>query len=220
MPSKVTQPSFEFWYDEKWYTVQGAETMVSIGTKDDMATMRAEYTRMRDVAQKRLHRLEKTFPNAKALQSHPQGFPKLREIDPRDFAKAFADLAKFVRAKGSTVTGQRSIQEKTTRQLNKAIGAEEGQGVNESNYWRVINQLEQARAQKIVYGSDKMVEFADASLSLGLSDDQFDDLIDKLDKIVSHTDELETAMSGYMKETEITDIQSVDIDKFIEMIGW
>ena len=58
MPRKVTEPSFQFWFDEKWYTVQGAETMARIGTKDDYSTMKSEYTRMRDVAQKRLKRLQ------------------------------------------------------------------------------------------------------------------------------------------------------------------
>ena len=113
--SRVTDPSFKFWYDEKWYTVQGAETMARVGTKDDLATMRAEYTRMRDVAQKRIKRLGKQFPESKAYQSHKQGFAKLKDLDPRDFPKAFAELAKFVRAKGSTVTGQKQIKEKTIK---------------------------------------------------------------------------------------------------------
>ena len=52
--ARVTDPSFKFWFEEKWYTVQGAESMARLGTKDDLSTMRAEYTRMRDVAQKRL----------------------------------------------------------------------------------------------------------------------------------------------------------------------
>ena len=55
--SVYSSPSFQFWYEDKYYTVQGAETIMSIGTKDDIATMRAEYTRMRDVAQKRIKRL-------------------------------------------------------------------------------------------------------------------------------------------------------------------
>ena len=70
--ARVTDPSFKFWFDEKSYTVQGAETMARMGTKADLSTMRAEYTRMRDVAQKRLKRLEKAFTESKAVQSHPQ----------------------------------------------------------------------------------------------------------------------------------------------------
>ena len=62
MAKRVTDPSFRLIYPENYYTVQGAETVLRTGTKDDIAAMRAEYTRMRDAAQKRLHRLEKAFP--------------------------------------------------------------------------------------------------------------------------------------------------------------
>ena len=202
MPSKVTQPSFQFWYDEKWYTVQGAETMISIGTKDDMATMRSEYTRMRDVAQKRLHRLEKQFPNAKALQSHPQGFPKLREIDPRDFAKAFSELAKFVRAKGSTVTGQRDIRRKTIKTWQ-----EQGVNLNERHYDTAIKILEEMRRQKIVYGSDKVVELADSMLEL--DDQQTNDFLDHLDKALQHSDEI----------AEIPELSGYTFDEVMKLIG-
>ena len=55
--SVYSSPNFKFWFDEKYYTVQGAQTMFSLGTKDDISTMRSEYTRMRDTAQKRIKRL-------------------------------------------------------------------------------------------------------------------------------------------------------------------
>ena len=200
--ARVTDPSFKFWYEEKWYTVQGAETMMRIGTKDDMAAMRSEYTRMRDVAQKRIKRLEKQFPSSKAVTSHPQGFPKLKDIDPRDFAKAFADLAKFIRAKGSTVTGQKQIKEKTIKTWQ-----DQGLPVNEKNYNAVIKVLEEARKQKIVYGSDKMVEFAETMLERSSLEQEMwlahlDDLLPRIDDI-----------------QEIPGLAGYDFDEILEMLG-
>lgn len=207
MSKSVTAPSFQFWYDEKWYTVQGAETMARIGTKDDMSTMRSEYTRMRDVAQKRIKRLGKQFPESKAYQSHKKGFAKLKELDPRDFPKAFAELAKFVKAKGSTVTGQKQIKEKTIKTWR-----DQGLNLNSKNYDKVIKILEEMRKQKIVYGSDKAVELADSMLDL--DDQQTNEWLDHLDTLLQHTDEL-----AEMKD-EKSGFTMVDIDDLLEETGW
>ena len=199
---RVTDPSFKFWYDEKWYTVQGAETMVRLGTKDDIATMRAEYTRMRDVAQKRIKRLGKQFPESKAYQTHQKGFAKLKDLDPRDFAKAFSELAKFVKAKGSTVTGQKQIKEKTIKTWQ-----DQGLNLNSKNYDKTIKILEEMRKQKIVYGSDKAVELADSMLDL--DDQQTNEWLDHLDTLLQHTDELQ----------EIPDLAGYDFDEILDMLG-
>ena len=202
MARNVTSPSFQFWFDEKWYTVQGAETMARLGTKDDMATMRAEYTRMRDVAQKRIKRLGKQFPESKAYQTHEKGFAKLKDLDPRDFPKAFAELAKFVRAKGSTVTGQKQIKEKTIKTWQ-----DQGLNLNSKNYDKTIKILEEMRKQKIVYGSDKAVELADSMLDL--DDQQTNEWLQHLDDLLTHTDELK----------EIPDLAGYDFDEIMRMIG-
>ena len=200
--ARVTDPSFKFWYDEKWYTVQGAETMARVGTKDDLATMRAEYTRMRDVAQKRIKRLGKQFPESKAYQSHKEGFAKLKNLDPRDFPKAFAELAKFVKAKGSTVTGQKQIKEKTIKTWQ-----DQGLNLNSKNYDKTIKILEEMRKQKIVYGSDKAVELADSMLDL--DDQQTNEWLNHLDTLLQHTDELQ----------EIPDVAGYDFDEILDMLG-
>ena len=199
---RVTDPSFKFWFDEKWYTVQGAETMARLGTKDDMSTMRAEYTRMRDVAQKRIKRLGKQFPESKAYQTHIKGFAKLKDLDPRDFPKAFAELAKFVRAKGSTVTGQKQIKEKTIKTWQ-----DQGLNLNSRNYEKTIKVLEEMRKQKIVYGSDKAVELAESMLDL--NDQQTNEWLQHLDDLLTHTDELK----------EIPELAGYDFDEIMQMIG-
>lgn len=236
MARKVTEPSFQFWYDEKWYSVQGAKTMVSTSTRDDMLTMRSEYTRMRDAAQKRIKRLQRDFPETTGAKRVTEivndkgekvreyaGFPKLKDIKPKDFPYAFAELAKFLRAKGSTVTGQREIERKTTKKLNSAIGDKDEHGnpvtpVNPGNYWRVIKILNEARRQKITYGSDKMVELADATL--GLSNDQFDNILDNLENSLKNSDTIGDSLEQYMEDHGIEGYQRVNMDDFIQAMGW
>lgn len=234
---KVTEPSFKFWFKEEWYTVQGAKTMLSTGTPDDISTIRSEYTRMRDAAQKRVKRLQKLFPDTVGAKQkydtgrknkdgepiYASGFQKLRDIQPKDFAYAFSELAKFLRAKGSTVTGQREIERKTTKKLNHAIGDKDEKGnpitpVNPGNYWRVIKILNEARRQKVTYGSDKMVELADATL--GLTNDQFDDILDSLQNTLKNSDTIGSSLEQYMKDKKIEGYQKVNIDDFLVAMGW
>lgn len=207
MGRNVTSPSFQFLFDEKWYSVQGAETMARSGTKDDYSAMKSEYTRMRDVAQKRIKRLGKQFPESKAYQTHAKGFAKLKDIDPRDFPKAFAELAKFLKAKGSTVTGQKQIKEKTIKTWQ-----EQGLNLNRKNYDKVIKILEEMRKQKVVYGSDKAVELADSMLYL--DDQKTNQWLDHLETLLQHTEEL-----AEMKD-EKSGFSVVDIDDLLKETGW
>lgn len=201
--SRVTDPSFQFWFSENFYTVQGAETMFHTGTKDDISTMRSEYTRMRDVAQKRIQRLGKSeFSESKAYQSHKGGFPKLRDIDPRDFPKAFAELAKFVKAKGSTVTGQRQIKEKTIKSWQ-----DQGLDLNKKNYDRVIKVMEELRKRKVVYGSDKAVEVVEETM--GLDEGAFNEWLDHIDFLMEHSSELK----------QIDNLQGYNFDEIQRMLG-
>lgn len=196
-------------------TVDQAQAMM----RDNIKVMRKVYTTMRDIAQKRIKRMGQTeFSQSKTYQTNKEGFKKLKDIDPRDFAKAFSELSKFVTAKGSTVTGQRAIMQKTMKKLNEAVGAEEGAGVTRSNYWRVISILERARSQKIVYGSDKMVELAESTMAL--TSEQFSDVLDNLDDFLKHSDEVRDSMDAYMDRHDISDYQKVDMDQFIKQIGW
>lgn len=205
--SVYSSPNFQFWFEDKWYTVQGAETMARLGTKDDLATMKSEYTRMRDVAQKRLKRLEKQFPESKAVQNHPKGFPKLRDLDPRDFPKAFAELAKFIKAKGSTVTGQQQIRDKTIKTWR-----DQGLNLNQNNYDKVIKIMEEMRRQKIVYDSNKAVELADSMLEL--DDHETNEWLDHLSTLILHSDEIDT-LKGVIQSGSF-----MSMDELLEQIGW
>lgn len=190
--------SFEFGYDSSYYSVQGASTL----QRENFSAMKKEYTRMRDVAQKRIKRLEKEMPNSKAYQRNVGGFKKVKDIDPRDFAKAFSELYKFVNAKGSTVSGQRDIRRKTIKTWQ-----EQGINLNERNYDKAIQILEEMRKQKIVYGSDKVVELADSMLEL--DDQQTNDFLDHLDKALQHSDEI----------AEIPELSGYTFDEVMKLIG-
>ena len=194
------------------YTVDEAKAKVYENPRE----ARREYTRLRDIAEKRIKRMKGTeFEQSKAYKEHKGGFLKLKDIDPRDLPDALSEISKFVEAKTSTITGQRKSQAKTMKTLNQAIGAKKGEGVTKENYWRVIKILNGARKLKKTYGSDKIVELANATMEL--SSDEFDDVLDNLETLLIHSSEVKDKLKGYHV---IHAGQSVEIDQFLEDTGW
>jgi len=167
---------------------------------------------MRDIAQKRIQRLGKSeFAESKAYTEHRKGFKKLSELNAANFAKAFSELSKFVTAKASSVSGQKAIRQKTIETWNK-----QGIPLTKENYNRTIKILEEMRRRKIVYGSDTAEEVA--RLTLGLSDEQFDTVLDNLEEYLTHTEELADFMES--RYDPQTGYQLVDMDDFRKEIGW
>ena len=179
-------------------TVHEAEILA----RTDYAAMRKEYTRMRDIAQKRVQRLGQSAPNSKAYQSNKGGFAKLKDLDRRDLAKAYSELSKFVGAKSTTVSGQKAIKRKTIETWQQ-----QGLGLTPANYDKAIKILEKMRKQKIVYGSDKVVELADAMV--GLTPQQTNEWLDHLDELLPHSNELQ----------EIPEVEGYSFEEVMQMIG-
>lgn len=181
------------------YTVSEAETMF----RENASAMRKEYSRMRDIAEKRIKRMrESEFTTSKAVREHPEGFRKLKDIDARDLPKAFSEISKFLGAKGSSISGQRQIREKTINTWQ-----EQGLNLNRKNYDKTIKILEEMRRRKIVYGSDKALEVANVMLEM--DDQQTDEWLDHLEVLLQHSDELQ----------EISDLAGYDFDEVLRMLG-
>lgn len=113
MPRRVTgaaRPSATLRYNAAKYTPAGLETWPE-------KELRAEYTRLRDIAQKRIKRLSRdpVAQTSSLYREFEHGFARLRDIKTREgLERAMADVSRFVRARGSTVTGAReSLQRRT-----------------------------------------------------------------------------------------------------------
>ena len=192
--------------------------------RDNPVAMLKEYERMRDIARKRMNRIRSDeFDWTKASKER---FPAYTQMDKRDFSKAYSDLSKFLSAKRSTLGGQKEIRRTTSITLNKSIGAykvnkkgeyeldEKGNyilktgasHVNNANYERVIKILNEARKMKITYDSAKMVELA--NITLALSDDAFDAILDNLDTAIQRRNEF----------THIEDLDGYSFDDIQKML--
>lgn len=162
-------PSFQLGFSNEYrYSVPALESIYRRGNREDWKAIRAEYTRMRDAAQKRYKRLlGSEFSSSEAIQRHPAGFPKLREIDERDLPKAMNELYRFLRAGSSTVYGQREAKEKMIEKFNEAGFEDEGFDLRiQKNFDEFIKVMKRVRKLNIAYGSDYVREFTEMIMKL------------------------------------------------------
>ena len=174
-----------FSWDQETYTVQALESIARGANRDDWRAIKEEYTRLRDIAHKRITRLgESEFKKTAAYQAHKQDFPKLRDLDPRDIPAAMADIVKFLQAKTSTVSGQRSKRSKTIQSWQ-----EQGLDLNEKNYNKVMALLKEMRSRKILYGSDKVITLVETTMQKGWN---FNKVLrsGQLDKLLANADQV------------------------------
>lgn len=103
-------------YNAEWYlpnnTLSG-----TISQKD----IRSEYTRLRDIAQKRIKRLgESEWADTKLYKKYKGGFPKLSEIGNRtNLSYELAALSRFVAAKITTVSGLKHQRAESLKTLKR-----------------------------------------------------------------------------------------------------
>ena len=178
-------PKNIFSWSPETYTIQALESIARGANKDDWSAIRAEYTRLRDIAHKRISRLGKSeFSKSAAYQAHKQDFPKLKNLDPRDIPAAMAEMVKFLKAKTSTVSGQRSRRTKIIESWQ-----EQGLDLNEKNYNKVMAMMKEMRSRKIVYGSDKVITLVETTLQKGWN---FNKILrsGQLEKLLANADQV------------------------------
>ena len=131
-------------YDFNWYTPSNIKVMLE-GDKGLQSEVRKEYTRLRDISQKRLKRLAKAgYTDTEVYRRNVKHYPKLKDIKSKsELAQRLSDLSRFVASKQSTVSG---IKEKERKALESL--SEHGYGfVNESNIQEFGEFMEEYRNQ-------------------------------------------------------------------------
>ena len=115
--------------------------------------MRSEYTRMRDIAQKRLQRLAASDEGKYVAAMHPDGFPKLsqlgksidpftgkKDVDRKELAKALKTLVNFLNSRQSAVSTVKETHKRTRESIKKSTGIDVPKE-QMANYGRFINRL-------------------------------------------------------------------------------
>lgn len=102
------------------YTVSSIELASSF----TYAEAKKEYTRLRNIANKRLTRLaEAGYSDTDIYRANVGKYPAIKTFEtPRQLYQQLSSLAWFISAKGSTVSGQRDIEAKIQAALSEHFG--------------------------------------------------------------------------------------------------
>lgn len=111
------------------------------------AEIRREYSRLRDIAHKRLQRLAVSEPESYAYKHNRGAFPVLRDISTADARNKLPQLARFIAAKTGSVTGIRQQREKAVETL-QAHGYD---FINKGNIKQFGEFMEAYRADKSLH---------------------------------------------------------------------
>ena len=138
--AKIARPT----YDVNWYTPSEIKAKLDAGG-DLEKEVRKEYTRLRDISQKRLKRLSAAgYSNTEVYQRNVHHYPKLKDIKTKsELAQRLSDLSRFVGSTQSTVKGLKAREQKALETLRESGYT----FVNESNLKDFGDFMEQYRDQ-------------------------------------------------------------------------
>lgn len=126
-------------YPLDWYTPKIVEQGMITESE-----ARKEYSRLREIATKRLERFKGTeFERSEAYKQNIGGFKRLSAIkDTRELQYELTRVAGFAVAKSGTISGQREIKARNIQALQESGYT----FVNNSNYWQFGQFMEFSRA--------------------------------------------------------------------------
>lgn len=115
-----------------------------ISEPDSKREFLQEYTRLRDIAQKRLKRLgaDELGKQTEAYKEHAKGFKKLRDIKTDEELRAsMADIARFLSDKYGTVTGAKNLYGEVYQNMRKKYNF-----LNARNFTLFLNVMDYAKS--------------------------------------------------------------------------
>lgn len=153
-------------YELRQYTVYANR----IGAGIPKGEIRKEYTRLRDILNKRIQRIQESdFANQGIAGKFPKGLPKLADITPEDLPYLLQQAATALTSKSGSLKGLQQRQQSAIESFRERGYTQ----INESNFKEFVNFLEEAKEKGLakVYGSDSIVNLYENSQALGLSPD-------------------------------------------------
>lgn len=114
---KLARPT----YDVSWYTPSEIKAKLEAGGSLEKE-VRKEYTRLRDISQKRLKRLAAAgYTDTDVYKKNVSHYPKLKDIKTKsELAQRLSDLSRFVASSQSTVKGLKEREKKVLQTLKKS----------------------------------------------------------------------------------------------------
>lgn len=114
---------------------------LSLQTTHSEAELRKEYTRLRKVAKDSLRRMGKSeFATGETYKKNVNAFPAASTLtSKRELSRALSDVARFMTAKGHSISGLREIRSETIQTFRDKYGYDFLNVSNYDSFMRFLN---------------------------------------------------------------------------------
>lgn len=179
----------ELRYSFREYTVYANR----IGAGIPKNEIRKEYTRLRDILNKRIQRIQKSdFAGQGIAGQFPTGLPKISEIAPEDLPYLLQQAATAINSRSGSLKGLQMRQRETVKSLRESGYT----NINESNIGAFARFITEARDRGLdkIYGSDIIATLYNSTIAIGISPESvmsdFEWWLDNIDRIETATADL------------------------------
>lgn len=131
-------------YEPEFYSPSNIRTYIK---ENGVADIRKEYTRLRDISQKRLKRMGSTmWARTQTYKRNVNHYPLLKDIQSEaELASRLSDLSRFISRKTGTVSGMEAQMKKSLKTLHE----NQYNFVTRENYLDFGEFMEEYRFQKL-----------------------------------------------------------------------
>ena len=160
MPERKAELKYSF----RQYTVYANR----IGAGIPQNEIKKEYTRLRDILNKRIQRINKSdFAGQGIAGQFPQGLPKLAEIASEDLPYLLQQAATALNSRSGSLKGLQMRQSETIKSLRERGYT----NIDDSNIRQFASFMDEARDRGLekIYGSDTIATMYDSIVALDIS---------------------------------------------------
>lgn len=160
MPERKAELRYSF----RQYTVYANR----IGAGIPQNEIKKEYTRLRDILNKRIQRINKSdFAGQGIAGQFPQGLPKLAEIASEDLPYLLQQAATAINSRSGSLKGLQMRQSETIKSLRERGYT----NIDDSNIRQFASFMDEARDRGLekIYGSDSIATMYDSIVALDIS---------------------------------------------------
>ena len=160
MPERKAELKYSF----RQYTVYANR----IGAGIPQNEIKKEYTRLRDILNKRIQRINKSdFAGQGIAGQFPKGLPKLADIAPEDLPYLLQQAATALNSRSGSLKGLQTRQTETIKSLRERGYT----NIDNSNIRQFASFMDEARDRGLekIYGSDTIATMYDSIADLDIS---------------------------------------------------
>ena len=160
MPERKAELRYSF----RQYTVYANR----IGAGIPQNEIKKEYTRLRDILNKRIQRINKSdFAGQGIAGQFPKGLPKLADIAPEDLPYLLQQAATALNSRSGSLKGLQMRQSETVKSLRERGYT----NIDDSNIRQFASFMDEARDRGLekIYGSDTIATMYDSIADMDIS---------------------------------------------------